>query len=88
VPLIWKVFKYTTPAAQSLVCRLTRKRDGVIYRTLVSLIKYTLLPRHQNAGQYQDIKIGNRYFENVAQFTYLGTTITNQNPIQEEIEFQ
>jgi hypothetical protein len=29
----------------------------------------------------------NRYFENVAQFTYLGTTITNQNMmIQEEIK--
>jgi hypothetical protein len=32
------------------------------------------------------IKIGNRRFENVAQFRYLGTTVTNQNPIQEEIK--
>jgi hypothetical protein len=29
-----------------------------------------------------DIKIGNRCFENVAQFRYLGTTITNQNLIE------
>jgi hypothetical protein len=36
-----------------------------------------LLPRHHKAGQTHDIKIVNRYFENVAQFRYLGTTITN-----------
>jgi hypothetical protein len=30
--------------------------------------KYMLLSRHQNAGQNHDIKIGNRCFENVAQF--------------------
>jgi hypothetical protein len=43
------------------------------------------LSRHQNAGQNRDIKIGNRCFENVAQFRYLGTTITNETRIQEEI---
>jgi hypothetical protein len=32
-----------------------------------------------------DINIGNRCFENVAQFRYLGTTVTNQNAFQEEI---
>jgi hypothetical protein len=47
--------------------------------------KYVLLSRQQNAGQSYDIKIANRCFENVAQFRYLGTTITNQNLIQEEI---
>jgi hypothetical protein len=45
--------------------------------------KYMLLSRHQNAGQNHDVKIGNRCFENVAQFRYLGTTITNQNLNQE-----
>jgi hypothetical protein len=45
-----------------------------------------LLSRHQNAGQNQDIKIGNRWFYNVAQFRYLGTMITNQNLIQVEIK--
>jgi hypothetical protein len=48
--------------------------------------KYMLLSHHQNVGQSHDIKIGNRCFENVEQFRYLGTTITNQNPIQEEIK--
>jgi hypothetical protein len=41
--------------------------------------KYVLLFRNQNAGQSHDIKIANRSFENVAQFKYFGTTVTNQN---------
>jgi hypothetical protein len=44
-----------------------------------------LLTRHQNAGQNHNIKIGDRSFENVAKFKYFGTTVTNQNLIQEEI---
>jgi hypothetical protein len=32
------------------------------------------------------MKIANRLFENVSQFRYLGTTVTNQNLIQEEIK--
>jgi ribosomal protein S2 len=45
-----------------------------------------LLSLHQNARESDDIQIANRCFENVVQFRYLGTTITNQNPIQEEIK--
>jgi hypothetical protein len=48
--------------------------------------KYMLLSRHQNVVQNGDIKIATRSFENVSQFKYLGTTVTNQNLIQEEIE--
>jgi hypothetical protein len=44
-----------------------------------------LLSRHQNAGQTHDMKIANRCFENVTQFRYLGTTVTNLNLIQKEI---
>jgi hypothetical protein len=33
-----------------------------------------------------EIKIGNRSFENVSQFKYLGMTVTNQNLIEEEIK--
>jgi hypothetical protein len=45
-----------------------------------------LLSRHQNVGQNRDIKIANRSFGNVSQIKYLGTTVTNQNLIQEEIK--
>jgi hypothetical protein len=48
--------------------------------------KYMLLSCHKNAWQNHDIKIGNKCFENVAQFRYLGTTVTLQNLIQEDIK--
>jgi hypothetical protein len=47
---------------------------------------YMLLSRHQNAGHKRDIKITNRYFENVGQYGYMEMTVTNQNLIQEEIK--
>jgi hypothetical protein len=50
------------------------------------MAKYMLLSRHQNVSQNRDIKIANRLFEKVSQFKYLGTTVTNQNLIQEEIK--
>jgi hypothetical protein len=45
-----------------------------------------LVAQDQNAGQNREIKIGNRSFDNVSQFKYLGTTVTNHNLIQEEIK--
>jgi hypothetical protein len=45
-----------------------------------------LLSHHQKPGQNKDIKIANRCFESVAQFKYLGMTVTNQNLIQKEIK--
>jgi hypothetical protein len=45
-----------------------------------------LLSRHQNAGQSHDMKLANKSFENVAQFRYLETRVTNQNLIQKEIK--
>jgi hypothetical protein len=51
----------------------------------VEKTKYMLLYRHQNVGQNRDIIIANRSFENVSQFRYLGTTVTNQNLIHEEV---
>jgi hypothetical protein len=39
----------------------------------------------EKAGQKHSIKIANRSFEGVAKFKYLGTTLTDQNCMQEEI---
>jgi hypothetical protein len=39
-----------------------------------------------NVGWNHDINIANRCFENVAHFKYLGTTVTNENLMQEEIK--
>ena len=40
----------------------------------------------QNAGRNHNIKTDNSSFERVEEFIYLGTTLTNQNSIQEEIK--
>jgi hypothetical protein len=40
----------------------------------------------QKIGQKHIIKIANRSFEDVAKFKYLGTTLTDQNHMHEEIE--
>jgi hypothetical protein len=51
----------------------------------VEKTKCMLVSWDQNADQNWEMKIGNRSFENVSQFKYLGMTVTNQNLIQEEI---
>jgi hypothetical protein len=47
--------------------------------------KYMLTSRSQKIGQKHSIKIANRSFEDVAKFKYLGTTLTDQNHMHEEI---
>ena len=48
--------------------------------------KYMVMSRDQNAGRSYSMKTDNSSFERVEQFKYLGTTLTNQNSIQEEIK--
>ena len=44
------------------------------------------MSHEQNAGQNHNIKIVNRHFENVAEFKYLRTTVTNENLMHEEVK--
>jgi hypothetical protein len=48
--------------------------------------KYMVMSRDHNAGRTHSMKIDNSSFERVDKFKYLGTTLTNQNSIQEEIK--
>jgi hypothetical protein len=45
-----------------------------------------IISRHPNSGQNQNIRTANESFENVAKFKYLGTKLTNQNDIHDEIK--
>jgi hypothetical protein len=49
-------------------------------------IKYMLMSHNQKIGQKHTIIIVNRSFEDVAKFRYLGTTLTDQNCMHEEIK--
>jgi len=44
------------------------------------------MSRDQNAGRIHSVRIDNSTFERVEEFKYLGTTLTNQNSIAEEIK--
>jgi hypothetical protein len=48
--------------------------------------KYMLMAGSQKTGQKYSIKITNRSFEDVAKFKYLGTILTDQNHMHEEIK--
>jgi len=48
--------------------------------------KYLVMSQGQSAGQSHNMKVGNRSFERVEEFIYLGTALTDQNSIQEEIK--
>jgi hypothetical protein len=45
-----------------------------------------LITHHQNARQNHNVRIANRYSENVHGFIYFGMTVTNHNFIYEEIK--
>ena len=48
--------------------------------------KYMAMSRNQNAGRIHSVRMDNSTFERVEEFKYLGTTLTNQNSIAEEIK--
>jgi hypothetical protein len=48
--------------------------------------KCMIMSCHPNSGQNQNIRVANESVEKVAKFKYLGTTLTNQNDICDEIK--
>jgi hypothetical protein len=44
------------------------------------------MSRHPSLGENQNIRIDYESFKKVAKFKYLGTTLTNQNDIHDEIK--
>jgi hypothetical protein len=45
-----------------------------------------IMSRHPNSERNQTIRTANESFEKVANFKYLGTTLTNQNEIYDEMK--
>ena len=48
--------------------------------------KYMTVFRDQNVGRIHSMKMDNSSIERVEEFKYIGTTLTNQNSIQDETE--
>jgi predicted transcriptional regulator len=48
--------------------------------------KYMVMSRDQNKGRSDSMKSENSSFDRVEELKYLGTNLTNQNSIQEEIK--
>ena len=62
---------------------VTSKKTGL--EVNADKTKYMVMSREQNAWQSPNMKTDNSSSERVEEFKYLGTTLTNQNSIQEEI---
>jgi hypothetical protein len=45
-----------------------------------------IMSRHPNSEQNQNIRTANESFDKLATFIYLGTTLTNQNDIHDEVK--
>ena len=54
----------------------------------VDKAEYMVMSRDQDAGRSQNMRILNGSFERPEEFKYLGTILTVQNSIQEEIKIR
>jgi len=50
------------------------------------ITKYMVMSRDHNAGRIHSVRIDKITFEKLLEFKYLGTILTNQNSIAEEIK--
>ena len=70
--------------AEALVA--ATREIGLEVRVSADKTKYMVMSRDQNAGQNHSVRIDNNTFERVEEFKYLGTSLTIQNSIREEIK--
>ena len=68
--------------AEALVAATTE----IVLEVSADKTKYMDMSRDQNARRIHSVGIDNSTFERVEEFKYLGTTLTNQNSIAEEIK--
>ena len=68
--------------AEALV--VATKETGL--EVIADKTKYMVMSWDRNAGRGHSVKIDNNSIERVEEFSYLGTTLTDQNSIQEEIK--
>ena len=83
---VWPTFKgsiYTLKENAEALVAATRKTGLEIS---ADKTKYMVMSRDQNAGRIHSVRTDNSTFERVEEFTYLGTNLTNQNSIAEEIK--
>ena len=66
--------------------RFTIASKGTGLEVNVDKSKYMTMPRDQNAARSHNMNTESSSFERVEEFKYLGTTLTDQNSIQEEIK--
>jgi UDP-galactopyranose mutase len=59
---------------------------NVVSNNFFSSLIVKVMSRDQNAGRNHNIRIDNNSFERVEEFKYLGTTLTYQNSIQEDVK--
>jgi hypothetical protein len=79
------VFRNSVNAPKNSETLVVARRD-IRLEINTDKTKYMLMSRDQNAGRSHNIKVDNKSFVMVETFRYLGTTITYQNSIQEEIK--
>jgi hypothetical protein len=65
---------------------LTDASKEVDLEVIEEKTKYMLMSFRYNSGQNHNVKTADMCFKNVAQLKYLGTTVRNQNLIQEDIK--
>ena len=78
-PLLYCIYPH---AAEALVAA-TRE---IGLEVSADKTKYMVMSRDQYAGRIHSVRTDNSTFKRVEEFKYLGTSLTNQNSVAEEIK--